>query len=131
VFGICFFVNFQEAKDLFGVGVRIAEKIWEIAESGELRKLNELTSLKENQSVELFANVWGAGVTTARAWVAQGYRTLEDLRERASLTKNQQIGLKYYDDILDRMPREEAGRIEAIVSTDILKISSLVVNNVL
>jgi len=30
-------------------------------ESGELRKLNELTSLEETKALELFTNVWGAG----------------------------------------------------------------------
>ncbi len=27
----------------------------------------------------------------------------------------QQIGLKLYDDLLERMPREEAGKIETVV----------------
>lgn len=107
----------QEAKSLHGIGERLAEKIWEIAESGELRKLNELTSREENQAMALFTNIWGAGAQTARAWVMQGFRTLDDLREKTTLNKNQQIGLKYYDELLDRMPREEAAQIEATVST--------------
>lgn len=106
----------QEARSLYGVGERLAEKIWEIAESGELRKLNELTSQEENQAMALFANIWGAGAQTARAWVMQGFRTLDDLRSKATLTRNQQIGLKYYDELMDRMPREEATQIEAVVS---------------
>ena len=51
----------QEAKSLPGVGSRLAEKIWEIVERGELRKLDELTSLEETKALELFTNVWGAG----------------------------------------------------------------------
>jgi len=54
----------QEAQSLPGVGRQLAEKISEILQSGELRKLNELTSLEETKALELFTNVWGAGLFT-------------------------------------------------------------------
>lgn len=47
---------------------------------------------------------------------SQGFRNLEDIRNQASLTTQQAIGLKHYDDFLDRMPREEAAEIEQTVS---------------
>lgn len=46
----------------------------------------------------------------------QGFRTLEDIRGQASLTTQQAIGLKHYDDFLERIPREEATEIEQTVS---------------
>lgn len=46
----------------------------------------------------------------------QGFRSLEDIRSQASLTAQQAIGLKHYDDFLERMPREEAAEIEQTVS---------------
>lgn len=45
----------------------------------------------------------------------QGFRTLDDIRTKAHLTNTQKIGLKNYDDFLDRMPREEAAAIEKVV----------------
>nr|XP_008268607.1 DNA polymerase lambda isoform X3 [Oryctolagus cuniculus] len=45
----------------------------------------------------------------------QGFRSLEDIRSQASLTTQQAIGLKHYDDFLERMPREEAAEIEQTV----------------
>ncbi|GCC31006.1 hypothetical protein chiPu_0009460 [Chiloscyllium punctatum] len=45
----------------------------------------------------------------------EGFRTLDDIQMKASLTKQQTIGLKHYHDFLDRMPREEAGEIEKTV----------------
>lgn len=45
----------------------------------------------------------------------QGFRTLEDIRTKAHLSAIQKIGLKHYDDFLDRMPRDEAAAIEAVV----------------
>jgi len=59
-----------------------------------------------------------AGVQTAYSWLRCGYRTLDDLRSiKSSLTRNQRIGLKYYDEFMDRMPRSEAAEIEATVTT--------------
>ena len=65
------FFFFKEAMALPGVGKRLAEKIWEIAESGQLRKLNEFKANDEIKVIETFMNVWGAGATTARTWYQQ------------------------------------------------------------
>lgn len=40
---------------------------------------------------------------------------MEDIRTKAHLSSTQKIGLKHYDDFLDRMPREEAAAIEKVV----------------
>ncbi|XP_069095661.1 DNA polymerase lambda isoform X3 [Pleurodeles waltl] len=45
----------------------------------------------------------------------QGFRSLNDIRTKATLTSQQVVGLKYYEDLLDRMPREEAAEIEQTV----------------
>ncbi|KAK3595810.1 hypothetical protein CHS0354_014626 [Potamilus streckersoni] len=107
--------SWEEAMSLPGIGKRLADKIWEIAESGDLRKLNEFKSSEEVQVISLFTNVWGAGPHTARVWYQQGFRTLEDLHSKAKLTHQQKVGLRHYDDFMDRMPREEAAEIEKTV----------------
>ena len=53
------------------VGKRLAEKIWESVESGDLRKLNEFKSSEEIRVIEMFKDVWGAGPHTARTWYQQ------------------------------------------------------------
>lgn len=45
----------------------------------------------------------------------KGFRTLEDIRTKATLTHMLRIGLKHYDDFLDRMPRCEVTAIEKTV----------------
>lgn len=42
---------------------------------------------------------------------------------KAHLSSAQKIGLKYYEDFLDRMPREEAAAIEKVVKPLYLYIS--------
>ena len=77
--------HLQEARALPGVGEKLANKVWEIIESGELRKLDEISSTEEIKTINLFTNIWGAGATTARHWWAQGFRTLEDLTTKVNI----------------------------------------------
>jgi hypothetical protein len=81
--------------------------------------------------VALFAGVWGAGIETTKQWFAQGFRTLDDLRSRARLTRTQQIGLKYYEDFNTRIPREEVTRIESIVKKNNLNKKNQMKNSFL
>uniref|UniRef100_A0A9L0T9N9 DNA polymerase n=1 Tax=Equus caballus TaxID=9796 RepID=A0A9L0T9N9_HORSE len=103
----------QEACGIPGIGKRMAEKIIEILESGHLRKLDHIS--ESVPILELFSNIWGAGTKTAQMWYHQGFRSLEDIRNQASLTTQQAIGLKHYNDFLERIPREEATEIEQTV----------------
>ncbi|XP_047616376.1 DNA polymerase lambda isoform X3 [Phacochoerus africanus] len=105
--------SYQEACAIPGIGKRMAEKILEILESGHLRKLDHIS--ESVPVLQLFSNIWGAGTKTAQLWYHQGFRSLEDIRNQASLTAQQAIGLKHYHDFLDRMPREEASEIEQTV----------------
>ena len=60
---------FQEVCSLPFVGDRLAKKIWEIIETGHLRRLDHI-----DPKVELlnkFSGVWGVGPKTAEQWVAQ------------------------------------------------------------
>ncbi|XP_068111761.1 DNA polymerase lambda [Hyperolius riggenbachi] len=103
----------QEAAKIPGIGKKMAEKIEEILDSGHLRKIDHISD--SVATLEIFSNIWGAGVKTAQGWYQQGFRTLEDIRSKANMTHQQAIGLKHYEDFLDRMPREEAGKIEETV----------------
>ncbi|XP_023236000.1 DNA polymerase lambda-like [Centruroides sculpturatus] len=109
--------NYEEALSLPGIGKSLANKIWEIIESGHLRKIDEICSGQKVEAINLFTKIWGAGPTTAEQWVQQGLYTLEDLNSKAKLSFQQKIGLKYFDDFLDRMPREEAKEIAETVKS--------------
>lgn len=113
--------TWEECSSLPYVGERLAKKIWEIVQTGHLRRLDHVDPKQE--ALNLFVGVWGAGPTTAEAWISQGLKTLEDLKNHGKLTRQQEIGLKYYDEFLERMPREEAGKIEEVVRKAALSIN--------
>ena len=48
----------------------------------------------------------------------KGYKSLEELSKKDDLTFQQKIGIKYYNDINEKMPREEVAQIETHVSKD-------------
>jgi hypothetical protein len=59
------------------------------------------------RAVNLFGEVWGVGPATALKLYDKGYRTLDDLQKDDSLTYAQRTGLKFFDDIKQRIPRHE------------------------
>ncbi|XP_077205607.1 DNA polymerase lambda isoform X3 [Paroedura picta] len=70
--------SYQEACKIPGIGKQMAEKILEILESGHLRKLDHIN---ESVSVlEVFSNIWGAGVKTAQLWYQQVREAAEAIK---------------------------------------------------
>jgi DNA polymerase lambda len=53
-----------------GVGRRLADKIWEIIQTGDLTKLSILDSRDDINAIKLFTNIHGVGPTTAQTFVA-------------------------------------------------------------
>ncbi|KZV95895.1 hypothetical protein EXIGLDRAFT_671776 [Exidia glandulosa HHB12029] len=107
----------EEAGKLQGVGNKTSEKIMEIISTGGLERLK--TERNDGVDVmELFRGIYSVGSTVARQWYTLGLRTLDDVRERKAgirLSAAQEIGLRYYDDLNQRMPRAEAGEIYGMI----------------
>ncbi|KAL1966481.1 hypothetical protein VTN77DRAFT_4403 [Rasamsonia byssochlamydoides] len=96
-----------QALAIAGIGERLADKIEEIVCTDRLRRLENTSLTSEDKALQLFLGVYGAGFTQASRWIAMGYRTLEDLRTKADLSRNQRIGVERYDDFQQRIPRAE------------------------
>ena len=87
------------------IGPSIKEKLKEYLETGKIKLLEEY----ENRAENIFINVYGIGPKKSADIVKKGILTIADLREHQGELLNdvQRTGLKYYEDILKRIPRAE------------------------
>ena len=108
-------VTKMQARAIPGIGPRLADKIEEIVFTNRLRRLENASFTSEDRILQEFLGVYGAGISQASRWMAQGYRTLEDLKTKAPLTKSQRIGVDHYNDFNQRIPRQEVEAHAAIV----------------
>ncbi|KAL9942891.1 hypothetical protein D7B24_002667 [Verticillium nonalfalfae] len=98
-----------------GVGARLADKIEEIVTTDRLRRLEHAERDPADETLQRFVRIYGVGNAQASRWIAQGHRTLDDLRARAVLSANQRIGIDHYDDLNTRIPRREVEALAAVV----------------
>jgi DNA polymerase/3'-5' exonuclease PolX len=65
-----------------------------------------------NSVMKMFNCVWGAGPVRCKTWWNKGCRTLQDLEKVPDLmTRQQLIGLKYYEEFMEKIPRKEVARV--------------------
>lgn len=113
----------DQVKNLPAIGKSLRDHINEIVTTGKLSKLEHFENDEKVRTVNLFGEVWGVGPATALKLYDKGYRTLDDLQKDDSLTYAQRTGLKFFDDIKQRIPRHEVSEMEKLlqeVAKDIL-----------
>ena len=116
----------EEAFAIPFIGQRLAAKIEEIVWTNKLRRLDN-THLDPNAEVlQKFIGIYGVGRKQASKWIDQGHRSLNDLLEKAHLTKNQKIGIAHYEDFKRRIPRAEMDRHDQYVRKTCSKVDDTV-----
>lgn len=106
----------KEARKINGIGTRLADKIEEIVTTDRLKRLDAVLSDPDDTVLQLFMGIYGVGIRQAKAWMEQGYRTLEDLQQHVKLTSNQKIGIEHHTDFARRIPRSEVKQHGDIVA---------------
>ena len=112
----------SQLKGLPGIGDTIMEKFNEYVETGTLKVLER----EKNNPVNVLADVYGIGPKKAKELVEKGITNIEQLRARQDELLNdiQKVGLKYYEEILERIPRSEIEEYEQLFQTAFEKVSS-------
>ncbi|KIV79443.1 hypothetical protein PV11_07005 [Exophiala sideris] len=97
----------QQALEIPQIGESIAAIIEEFVAKNRVQRLYAAEKDTRDQKLELFMGIYGVGCQTAMTFLAQGLRTLEDIRQKAQLNPSQRVGLDHYDDFQQRIPRDE------------------------
>lgn len=101
-----------------GLGKEVRIKIQKILEHGGLEISPEARGAAT--ALEAFQGIYGVGPKKAQDLLAAGHTTIEGLRaafakDKGILNKNQQIGLHYYEQLLQRIPRAEMDQHAALL----------------
>ena len=124
----------QLENDIKGIGKKISKRIDEILETGDLKELNEHNlnnekkSDNENNSLDNLLDITGVGLVKAKKWLSIGIHNIDDViiaikKNKISTTHHIDIGIKYYYDLKQKIPREEINSIKIIINNSLIKIN--------
>ena len=110
----------EDIKDLPGVGKKIYDKIVEIVATGGLKAAERMKERTNVDALKELLNVHGIGPVKAKDLLDAGYKTIADLRAGVAakpdlLNDTQKLGLKYYEAGIQRIPRAEMVKHEAML----------------
>jgi NAD-dependent DNA ligase/DNA polymerase/3'-5' exonuclease PolX len=88
-----------------GIGASILEKFNEYIETGTLQIIED----EKNNPINILGDIYGVGPKKANDLVLAGITNIQDLRERQNelLNETQKMGLFYYEQLKERIPRSE------------------------
>lgn len=112
----------EAAKRLPFIGDSISSHIEEIVNTDRLQRLEHAQNDPKSMVLQLFLGIYGVGLSVANQWIAQGFRTLNDLQRHASLTPNQRVGIEHYEDLNTRIPRAEVKALGDYVKDEAARI---------
>jgi len=106
--------NISQVKNTKGIGKTITAKIREFLETGKINKVEIIKD--EITEIHPFEKIFGIGPVTSKKLQKKGFNTISQLRQNKNiLTKQQQIGLKYYYELLEKIPRIKISALEYII----------------
>jgi DNA polymerase/3'-5' exonuclease PolX len=111
----------DQLKGKPAIGVTILEKLNEYVNTGTLKIIER----EKNNPVNILGEIYGVGPKKAKELVDKGITDIPQLRARQDEVLNdvQKVGLKYYEDILQRIPRSEVEEYKKIFEKDFQKVS--------
>lgn len=120
-------ISSAEVAQLPGCHGKISALFDEYDQVGTLKEARDAEKDEQLQTLRLFYDIWGVGSITAREFYGKGWRDLDDVVEYgwSTLSRVQQIGLKYYDEFKLKMARSEVEEIHAIIVSALRDIVSM------
>lgn len=121
--------------DAAGIGgAKVQEKILRIIETGSLNIAPEVRARAASSPMQIFSNIYGVGPAAAKKLIASGLTTMEGLRAAiadgtTTLNKNQLIGVRYYEALLERIPRAEMDAHAALLHSKLGGLEGTIVGS--
>lgn len=110
----------NDAIELYGIGESIADTIDEYLDTGKVKKLERIRKHPKHKAIMELTRVSGIGPVKARTLIKKGIKSVEQLKKhREMLTRQQIIGLKYFEDFEKKIPRNEIQKMERIIDRTI------------
>jgi DNA polymerase/3'-5' exonuclease PolX len=106
-------LNYKQIENIDGAGKKIKLKFQEIISTGKLKEAEKIIEREDTDIKSQLLNVYGIGPSKAKSLIEKfDIKSIDDLRKKSKknpdmLTSAQHIGLKCYEDLLERIPREE------------------------
>ena len=119
----------QMRNKIKGIGEKISKRIDEILKNGYLSELENVNNNYEKY-IENILNITGVGLVTAKKWISIGIKNIDDvklaIKEKKIKTNHHiDIGIKYYEDLKQKIPRDEINDIKIILEKNIKKFNHL------
>jgi DNA polymerase/3'-5' exonuclease PolX len=115
--------NINQLKGRVGIGKGTLQRIAEILETGKLQEVDEKFTDEKEEVIEKFMKIHGVGEKTAQRWYEKGHRDIKDLIKHEKLTSAQKIGIKYIEDLDQRVPRENITDIDNILQQTVKELN--------
>jgi DNA polymerase/3'-5' exonuclease PolX len=114
--------EYDDVKNITGIGAKMEKKIKEILETGTLAAAEKARELYNIDALDTLQNIYGVGPAKATELVKAGIISITQLRDEVKsnpklLNDKQKIGLKYYEELLERIPRTEMEEHRDILQT--------------
>ena len=116
----------QLKNELKGVGEKISKRVDEILETGKLSEVDDIDF--DNNNLNNLLLITGVGLVRAKKWISIGITNIDQLKEginnkKIKSTHHIDIGIKYYYDFQQKIPRHEIDIINGILHNCIKKVN--------
>jgi DNA polymerase lambda len=121
--------SIEDVKNIDGAGKSIIDKITELIQTNKLQAVEDL--LKEPKYVlgKQLLNIYGIGPAKIKELI-EAVSSIEELKlekNKHLLNDKQHIGLKYYEDLLERIPIAEAKKHNTVIKRELKKIDKSII----
>ncbi|KAF7728248.1 hypothetical protein EC973_006529 [Apophysomyces ossiformis] len=110
----------SEASKIIGIGKKISGLIDTYLKTGHIPEAEDLLTDPKFLTLRLFNRVFGVGPSTAKIWWDIGYRTLQEVLDKAQLSAAVRLGIELLPDLIQPMNRKDVEELVDIIRREVV-----------